>query len=185
MAVAISELTPQQLATLTQKQKSQQDLPFYYAADLKKDIQISRDFEAYLILSPAELKTSALSWINKAVKLNKPNKLRDELTTISINQELKNSQAKLDAYESVLGDFNKFRKNLESETIFSSVPEVQLFITDLQGTIEELVVGQQRAFFDNTVAKVLQRNQPAREVTQAKLEELQSWTTVISAYLGG
>ena len=185
MAGVLDQLAPDELATVTQEAKSEQDLPSYYSASQQTDVQISRDFEAFLILSTSEMKTSALTWINQAVSLNKPNKLRDALAALTVTQELKNSKLQLDAYTQTLGDFETFRQNFSTGSVFSAVPEVQLFINDLQSMIDELVVGQQRAFFDNTIATVIQGTLKNQAVTQAQLEELQSWTTVISAYLGG
>jgi hypothetical protein len=177
-------LTPEDQAKVEANQKSDDKLPSYYNADIKQDAQISRDFEAFLILSPTALKTSALSWIQKAKALNRANQLRDELTQLSINQELKNAQAKIAAYDLQLQYFSDFRKNFQSQTAFAGVAEVQKFLSDLQRVIGELVVARERAYFDQTVCKVFLDFDAQAAITDDQVQELQSWSAVISEYLG-
>jgi hypothetical protein len=177
----LSSLDPQQLATVTDRQKT--DLPTYYSAAQQNNIQISRDFEAFLILSSKDSLNSALTWITQANDLGKPNKLRDALNGLALTQEISNSKALMDAYASVLTDFNKFKSSFVFSNTFNAVPEVQLFLQDLQGQIDELVSGQDRAFFDNTVAQVAQRAQQNTNVSQPQLQELNSWRSVLTSYI--
>ena len=177
----ISSLTPEQLATVTQRQKD--NLPTYYNAAQQNNVPISRDFEAFLILSPSDSLNSALNWITQANQLGKPNKLRDALTAITLTNEIANSKAMLTAYTSVLTDFDKFKSAFVFDDTFNAVPEVQLFLQDLQGQIDELVSGQDRAFFDNTVSQVVQRAQAQTNVSQAQLQELNSWRSVLTSYI--
>lgn len=180
---AIENLPPAEKATVEKNQRSDQDLPTYFSSTLKIPTKISRDFEAFLILAPSELKTSAMGWIDQAVKITTPNKLRDALNLTSIANEKTNSQLKIDALSKTLVDFNNFRKNFQTDTTFATVPEVQAFLSDLQRVIDELIVKQKRAIFDNTIATLIQRTQPTFDVTTDDLQQLQSWTAVLSDYL--
>jgi hypothetical protein len=177
------QLTPDQIAIVNPQRKSADDLPEYYNATLKTDVPISRDFEAFLILSTNDLKTSALSWIEKAVDLNQTSKLRDALTALASQKESSNAGLKITAYNAKLQDFSDFRENFQSDDEFSAVPEVQQFIQDLQAVIDELTVGLDRATFDQTAANVSQTLDDQVSISQDQVEELQSWTSVISAYL--
>lgn len=182
MADAIlSELTPAELAQVTQHQKDV--LPTYYSAAQQTDTPISRDFEAFLILSPSDSLNSALNWITQANQLGKPNKLRDALTAITLTNEIANSKLLMDSYNAVLKDFDDFKSSFVFDDTFNAVPEVQLFLNDLQSQIDELVAGQDRAFFDNTIAQVVQRAQSNTNVSQAQLQELNSWRSVLTFYI--
>jgi len=148
-------LTTEQESVVQQGQRSLDLLPEYYNAGQQASQAISRDFEAFLLLSPDVLKTSALQWIKTAVQINQTHKLRDALTQLALTQELANAQAKITEFDKQLQGFDAFRKNFQTSAQFSGVPEVQLFLTDLQKVIEELSVGKDRAFFDQTVTQVL------------------------------
>jgi hypothetical protein len=176
-------LTPDQQATVDQQAKSDAQLPTFFSADLKTDVQISRDFEAFLILSTDDLKTSAINWIQQAVTIQKTHKLRDDLVTLAINQELSNSQLRITEFNKQLQDFNSFRQNFQSSSTFSGIPEVQAFLGDLQKVMGELTKGFDRAFFDQTISTVVQKFQDSVGLSTDQLEELQSWTDVLSEYL--
>ena len=181
----LSSLSAEEIDLVKSKQLSVDELPSYFSAILKTEVQISRDFEAFLILAPSELKTTSLDWIQKAVDLHKNNKLRDDLTDITVEQELTNAELKLKEYDKQLQGFQDFRQNFQTNTEFSGVQEVQLFLTDLQRVIDELSLGRDRAFFDQTVSLVMQKFGDATNISDPQVEELQSWTSVISTYLSG
>lgn len=180
-------LTPDQQAQVDQEALSEDDLPSYYSAALQAYIPISRDFEAFLILSTDNLKTSAINWIPQAAMIQKANKLRDGLITLALNQEASNAALQLGEYETQLQGFNEFRTNFVTSTgyanEFADVPEVQLFLNDLQEVMPEIIAGQARATFDQTIAKVFQTYQNTVGLTGPQTEELQSWTNVFSQYL--
>jgi hypothetical protein len=178
-------LTPDQQAIVQQEQLSEAALPDYYSASQQDYLPISRDFEAFLILSDNTLKTSALQWIQTSVQINKGHQLRDALTQLALTQELSNAQAQITEYTKQLQGFDAFRQNFQTSQQFASIPEIQLFLNDLQAVIEELSVGNDRAFFDQTVTQVLQRYEDGVGISDAQVQELQSWTSVISTYLSG
>lgn len=158
-------------------------LPSFYDADLQAKTQISRDFEAFLILSPPELLTSAIDWIKTSADIQTQNKDRDALVAIAITQESLNATNKMNALDQTLQNFNKFRENFQTNSDFAAIPEVQQFLFDLQRPIEELVTMRDRAQFDGTVSQVLQAGNTELVVTAPEIEELQSWTGVLSVYL--
>jgi hypothetical protein len=172
-------------ATVEQGQLAQAALPQYFSAALLKQVTISRDFEAFLLLAPNALKTSAIQWIQKAVAIHQSNKLRDDLSTLALTQELANAQAQMAECAAQLQGFESFRANFQTSSEFAAVPEVQLFLTDLQGTIDELAVKSDRAYFDQTVTQLMQTFEGTSGITAGQIQELQSWTSVISIYLTG
>jgi hypothetical protein len=176
-------LSPTDLATVQQQELS--TLPEYYSAASSQYVEISRDFEAFLILSSSDLKNAALNWIQTTVDLQKKNKLRDDLTALAVQNELTNAQAKIAEYNTQLNGFGQFRTNFQANSTFASVSEVQLFLTDLQVVIDEMATGLDRATFDQTICQVIQRGQNQVSISQNQIQELQSWTSVISTYLTG
>lgn len=180
MALALTE---EEQDLVQAKRKDAADLPLYYSAQTKQEIPIGRDFEAYLILSPSELKSSAISWVKRAVALAKKNEDRDEIHRLLLVKEKENAEKLIAGYDKDLQDFNEFRSKFEATSTFGSVPEVQLFLNDLQSVIDESVVNRDRAFFDETMALVMERFQDQEEDTPDQTEQLQSWSGVLSEYL--
>jgi len=176
------ELTDQESVIVRQKRKDLENLPTYYNAALRTDVQISRDFEAFLILSPREMKEAAVAWIDSATGLQKTNSARDQLAQLGAAQELLNSTRKLSSYDEVLGKFEKFRTTFQATTRFAEIPEVQQFLFDLQRVIEELAAGRDRAQFDGITSQVLQRANDRTQISPDQIEELQSWVGVLKDY---
>jgi len=179
----LSQLSPVEQSQVERKQKTQSDLPAYFSADLQQDVQISRDFEAFLILAPDDLKTTALDWIQKAQTLQKANTVRDELVALAIKSELSNAALQIEALDTELQHFEDFRQTFQTQDVFSGVPEVQLFLQDLQRVIEERNVQRERAYFDQTMAGIQDRFSAQTQLTKDQTEELQSWTAVLTTYL--
>jgi hypothetical protein len=181
--MAITGLTTSQITYVQEHSLDEDALPTYYNADIKSEVAISRDFETFLILAPAGLKTAARSWIDKATTLNAQNQLRDSLLQLSYQQEAKNAGLRLAAYDSKLQNFETFREAFQTDTMFAGVPEVQKFLNDVQSVIDELSTGRERAFFDQTAANVSMSYQTGVGITTDQMEELRSWSSVFSAYL--
>lgn len=175
------ELSDDQQAAVDPKRKA--DLPTYFDSDLQTKVEISRDFEAFLILSTSDLKTSAINWIKTSVDLQNQNKDRDALVGLAIGQEILNATNKMNAIDDTLDDFNTFRVNFQTNADFAAIPEVQQFLFDLQRPIDELAAARDRAQFDQTASQVIQRGTDELVVTAPEIEELQSWTGVLSVYL--
>lgn len=178
-------LTDAQTETVTPLRKNEEELPTYFDASLQTDVTISRDFEAFLILSEDDLKTSAIEWIKKVVDIQKVNTDRDTLTGLALAQEKSNAQAKVDDLDGRLQDFNDFREKFQTSTQFAVVPEVQQFLLDLQSPIAELIADSNRAEFDNVACQVIERLTRDTTIDDLQVEELQSWTGVLSVYLSG
>ena len=184
MSLSIT-LTEEELTKVESKQKNIEKLPSFFDAGLRANVQISRDFEAFLILSEDPLKTSAIDWIKKAVTIQKVNKDRDDLVALALTQEKANSDLKIAALDQKLTDFNTFRTTFQANPEFAGVPELQRFLFDLQRVVEELASARDRAQFDGTTSQVIQRGNDRLAVSDQEIEELQSWTGVLSAYLQG
>jgi GTPase SAR1 family protein len=176
-------LTAEEQTKVSKKRRTDAALPTYFSASSKADVSISRDFESFLILSSDDMKTSAIDWINKSLSLNKTNSLRDSLASLVATQEAGNAKLMVDAYDAQLQNFESFRKNFETSSRFGAVEEVNLFLSDLQQVLEELVLNRGRAQFDQTMAALSSNNVNLTGVSQERLEELQSWNSVLSAYL--
>ena len=176
-------LNAEEQAIVQKKKKSDAELPKYYDASLRKEVPITRDFEAFLILAPDELKTNALTWIKKVQTLQTIKKDRDDLMALMIANEISNATLKLDTLEDKMDGYNQFRSKFQTLTDFSAVIEVQNFLKDLQQVLPELSMERNRAFYDQTVA-VIEDAENIRKgtINEENLTQLQSWATVISTY---
>lgn len=179
------QLTDEEVKKIKGNRKNDSELPVYYDANLQVDVPISRDFESYLLITPDELKTSATQWIGDVVGLQSTNKDRDELVALAFGQEKINSQAKMDSIDSTLSNFNEFRTNFQTDVRFAEIPELQKLLFDLQRVVEELTAARERAEFDNVVCQVIERGNDRLTITEPQIEQLQSWSGVLSAYLKG
>ncbi len=178
-------LTTEEQAYVQKRRKDAANLPVYYDAALRSNIQISRDFEAFLILAPDELKTEANVWIQKAGELQQDTSIRDQLVALAATNEAANAARKIEALDTVLADFSKFRTQFPAGGQFAQVPEVQKFLFDLQRSVEELSVSRERAEFDNVASQVVLQTQERSRVKPEEIEELRSWSGVLSEYLRG
>lgn len=176
-------LTDQEIVKVDKKSRQEAELPTYYSSNLQTNVKISRDFEAYLILSSDDLKTAAIEWIKTVVTLQKVNKERDDLVALATAQERSNAQAQIKGIDNKLKNFNNFRSKFKTTTTFAEVPEVQYLLFDLQRVVEELIAARERCQFDDTAGQVTVRNTDHLVVTQPQIEQLQSWTGVLSEYL--
>ena len=181
MAVSLTE---DELAFINAHRLNADALPKYFNARVQKDVAISRDFEAYLILAPNALKAAAITWITTAVQLNHANQLRDTLMQRATTQEKSNSTLEYDAYQKELLYFQKFKDSFGTGSEFATVTEVQLFLSDLQSVMDELATNSDRALYALTLAEVVSRYNDKIAVSQALVEELQSWQVPLSTYLG-
>ena len=182
--MAISDLTQDQQNTVSAQARSQASLPAYYNAKLRTNVQISRDFEAFLILSDTSIKSTAIQWVQQAVTLNQQDKKRDALLAIATANELSNATARLNECNTQLDSYTKFRASFTVPQALDEDSDLQLFLNDIQNVIGNLITQYDRAFFDQTVATLLQNSLSPGQVTSDQVEELQSWTSVIAAYLG-
>ncbi len=176
-------LTNEEIVKVQKKRKSDKELPKYYDANLRKEVAISRDFEAFLILAPEELKTNALTWIKKVQKIQSLRKDRDDLMALMIAREVANATVKLDLIEDKMEGYNAFREQFQTMSDFSSVPEVTQFLKDLQKILPELSAERNRVFYDQTMALVeetVKNNEGT--IKEENLTQLQSWSNVISSY---
>lgn len=179
------DLTTEEQEEVNRFAKSEIDLPEYYDSASRQTLRIGRDFETFLILAPTDLKTSAIKWITRVIELSQVDEVRDTLREKVLAQEVKNSGLRLAAFLERIGEFDAFRKTFQTDSRFQAVPEVVKFINDLQSVMDEQILGQQRAFFDETIAKISQSKLDALRVTPDDLEQIKTWQPVLSAYMVG
>ena len=175
------ELTSEEIQKVSLQKKSDENLPVYYDSIQKQEVKISRDFEAFLILSGIDLKRSAITWIQRIQFMKKENKERDELLKEVIELENEDANAQLDAYSSKLSSFDSFRQEFSAGK-FVSVAEVSKFLEDLQSVIAEMISNRDRAYYNHVTSKLLTERVGYDEETEDKEKQLKSWLTPLSTY---
>ena len=95
--------------------------------------------------------------------------------------DIEDREARQSEINGITADFNEWRTKFQIEARFSDVPEVGLFIADLQATAEELFVLEERQkHLEQVQDRVSQRLRQG--MTDAQLKQLQSWPTPLLAY---
>lgn len=176
------ELTPQEKNTVEGNRKPDSDLPTYFNASLNKTIPISRDFETFLILASDKIKHQTISWLNNSVKLSKRNTDRDDLLDKLINNDASDASAKLDSINSELNGFNEFRESFSGDGKFNSVTEVGQVVTDLQRSVGELTMMQDRATHLVVLLNIAKSNLENNKNDEKIQEQLRSWSDPFSSY---
>lgn len=176
------DLSSEEKNIIASKRKPDSELPTYYNASLNKTVTISRDFESFLILLPDSVKQQAISWLNNSVKLSKINTDRDSLIEKMINNDAADASAQIDSVNAELGNFNEFREKFSSDDTFSSVTEVGQIISDMQRSIGELTMTQDRSTHLVILLDIL-KNRLSSNMNDEKIQEqLRSWSGPLSSY---
>ena len=157
--------------------------PTYYSADAKKDVPISSDFEAYLILLSDSLKEEIVSQFKAVKKDGSTRKDRDELLAMAMSSEIKDAQTKYDALNANLKSFTDFRNKLETNE-FSAVVEIGIVLNDLQITFGEDLLSLDRMQHLVTFTTLAQTAFNEGKVSEDILKEIDSFTTLVNSYKG-
>ena len=168
------QLTDQEMSKVSAQTKSDANLPTYYNAQQRQNVKISRDFEAFLILSTSGLKRQATLWIQQIQQLKSDNKDRDTILSEAIKFENTDATAQMTAYATKLNSFDSFRKEFSAGK-FASVAEVSTFLGDLQLIIAEMISQRDRSYYNQVFSGLLTTRISYDEETSDKEKQLKSW----------
>lgn len=178
MSVTVPLSTRQQRA-LAAKRKLPR--PKYYNAALKTSLEISEDFEAFLILSGDAQNKAASEWVSKAADLALDCSDRDGVLNEWVSSEIEDVTATLQEVNEEIAAFNEFRDAFKAQQ-FGSVVEVQMLLTDLQAQAAELFFSQRRFQHRLVMLMKLQDLLLSNGVTTGQLRQTTSWIGPLSAY---
>lgn len=180
--------TNEELQLISEQRKTNADLPEYYSAQSQTSIQISRDFEAYLILQTQDQKQKVLEWIRKALIGQSISADRDTLLNQYIQIRKADAQSRIAELDQKLGNFNDFKTSLlpndDYVSNFGNVAEISLLCTSLQKPMDELFLKRDQAYHEVVLSDILNSRLTKQKQDANTKKELQSWQTVIASYKG-
>lgn len=178
----------QELQIINAQRFPDAERPSYYSSRQKKFLQISRDFEAYLILQTTDSKEKTTSWISRVSEVKADNKDRDDILERYLTVRKTDADAVKAELDEELGGFIQFKSSLfadaEDTDRWSDVGEIQQLIAALQSPMDELALRRELTFHESTIAALLLEEVSKQGVKTTYDTELNSWLEVINLYPG-
>jgi len=165
--------------------------PEYYSSDLRTPIEISPDFEAYLILQSQDQKQKSLDWIQQVQSISTNNSDRDALLKDYLAFRKDQANKRIMELDTKLGNYDEYRTGLlsnptdaEDANKFADVTEVTTMARILQRPIDSLNLLRERAYHETVLVKYWENRMDVDKYDAEGTKELTSWEAVISAYEG-
>lgn len=157
-------------------------LPKYYDALIRQSVPISRDFESFLILQDSVTKTQAITWLTTARQLTQKNYNRDQLLKECLDSE-KSDLSSIDTELSlIMTTYTAFRSSF-SESKLKDVKEVGMLLTDLQLSLGELGMIQDKLDHLKVLNSVLKEAIDNGEIDDERKKEIDSWLIPLTFYI--
>lgn len=196
----MANFSDSELELIKSQKKSEKDLPEYFKVSVVQSegkfstaglsIPISRDFESYLILQTQDQKQKTLSWVKKALDIQKHKVDRDDILNRYFDMRTADADNRISELDTTLDNFDQFKVGLLTDSAggdpsrFASVEEVNLMTQSLQGPIDDTYILRDRAFHEKTTTDMMRIRLASSPNTDDTRKSLQDWQTVISAYPG-
>ena len=174
---------------LINKQKLPDDRrPSYFSSLSQNFIQISPDFEGYLILQPQDQKQRTLTWIQEASKIQVPNIDHDAILNRYFIIRQTDALTRIDELDSMLNNFAQFQAGLLTDgtdpSRFAAIGEVNILTRSLRRPLDKIAVQRDLGFHEQTLVNLLKGRLDLEQTNTSTQQELQSWQNVISTYRG-
>lgn len=155
--------------------------PTYFDATLGKDVEISSDMEAALILIPASARQEARQRIDEQTQQTDRAKKRDAVLTAALKIDFDNASAQIKELEDKVTSLQGFNAKFAT---YASVAEIGTLLRDAALGMDELVMAADRAKHRQVCASILTDKVQQGGITEALDNERKSWTRVLSSYSG-
>jgi len=162
--------------------------PLYYAPANKRYLQISNDFEGYLILQSAEEKRKILTWISDITKIN--NDIEDQNTLLQRFMDVRSADAddRISELDEKLNNFSEMQAELVTDgndvARYSSIIELDSMVRSISKPLDNLLIQREQAFHEKNIIAAVISNIKLEKITEDTKKELSSWQTVVSTYKG-
>jgi len=157
------------------------NLPTYFSSDTNSDVEISREFESFLILTDRGLRSKMVSWLQGTSTRLQTNVGREELFVAMCDVELNASVDEIVEADSELQSFTEFRNELFAGK-FATVPEVRTLLNDLQLGISAKTRTRDSAQHRNNAASIIAQINQLNDDSLGRQQQAQSWMGVLLAY---
>lgn len=171
------------------KQQTLGDLrPSYYSASSQSLIQISDDFEGYLILQNSDEKSSILNWISNLNSINNDVKDQNVLLQRFMSARTADATDRITELDSILNNYAKMEANLITDgndpSRYGSIVELNLMVTDLARGLDNISIQREQAFHEQNLINAITAVINAEIITDQFQKEVDSWQSIVSTYSG-
>lgn len=175
-------LTPEEAALVAKSRKVLEGaLPQYYDKAKKKLEPISRDFEAFLILSSEKTLSSSTTWLSDIRNRLTISSNEDELRDTYLDLEIDDAITELAACSKELLLFQNFREAISAGK-FASVAEVRDVINDSQLGIDNIVYMKDNAKHKLTLASLMKQETYGVGAVASAIKQAESWSGILLNY---
>jgi hypothetical protein len=162
--------------------------PLYYSSINKKYLQISDDFEGYLILQSAEEKRKILTWISDIAKINNDTKDQNILLQRFMDVRSADADDRIAELDEKLNKYSEMQADLITDgndvSRYSSIVELDLMVRSISKPLDNLLIQREQAFHEKNIIAAVTNAVRSEQITDETKKELSSWQGVISSYQG-
>jgi len=178
MPIALDENQAKIVAT---KKLAASKRPKFYDAKKGTKVQISEDFEAFLILQGRTRNKEALDWLNQANGYAIADADRDALIDKALDNELTEAQIAKAELSPIAEQFNRFRERFQIKG-FEGVAEAGQFFADVQRPMGEIVSLMSRHNHRVVYATLLKSYLLDNGVSMDQQKQISSWNDPLTSY---
>jgi len=164
--------------------QAKQERPYYYSSDSAELVQISSDFEAWLILTPMGIR-ARLATFFQFILDNDINDWpqRKNLLDKWLEDEEDDLRTEIEGYGLTIDSYDEIRESLASSTAgFEDVDEVNRLAVDLTTSTGDLVERRDNLKFEKALSVVLQSRAEGSGIPDDVEQEIKSWVRLLLTY---
>ena len=162
--------------------------PSYYSIVNKNLIQISEDFEGYLILQAAEDKQKVLTWMTDVTKINNDTKDQNELLNRFLTVRSDDADARITELDEKLNKYADMQANLITDgtdpSRYADIIEIDLMVKTISKPLDNLTIQREQAYHEQNMVTAITNAVKNEQVNDDTTKEITSWQTILSTYKG-
>jgi hypothetical protein len=170
------------------KQTLKELKPSYYYIKNKSYIQISEDFEGYLILQGSDDKQKILTWMKDVSKINNDTKDQNELLSRFLQVRSDDATARVEELDEKLNKYDDMQTDLITDgndpSRYGSIVELSLMVTSITNSVDNILIQKEQAFHEQNMIATITDILTNEKVTDDTKKELTSWQNIMSTYKG-
>lgn len=175
------ELTPEERQRVTENRKDTGSLPRYLDPDTGEELPISREFEAWLILTPVGVRANISQWLMQLARNTPHDVAFDDLAMEFMEEEEEIALAENNEYDSSLSGYDQFRTSLNVDG-FQDVTELSILLAQTTSGLGRIGAARSSAVFAYSMALVNKAEMESRRVDENTRRSLRAWTQILLAY---
>jgi hypothetical protein len=175
------ELTQEEIARVESRRKPANQLPTYYDPVQQITVRISRDFEAWLILTPLGIRASIATWLSQLAQ-NTPRDITfDDLAAEFAADEARHTEIERREYDTILSAYDQFRGTINTAG-FEDISELGSLLSQTHEGLGRVSASRESAVFSHAMALANKDELEFRRVDTETQQALRSWMSVLLSY---